>query len=720
MIILKYIKSLKKERWFLAIKMEKKGKKKKKNYNFKFLYLSIIIILLGIFIGGTIGAVSAFMGINKEIPTKKDFITSLSTTIYDIKGRVIAKLWKENREIVPLSRIPKNLINAVIAIEDSRFYSHHGIDIKGIFRSLVQNMINRKIVEGASTITQQLARTSFLNREKTIRRKIKEAILAIQIEKKYSKDEILELYLNEVYFGHGAYGVQSAAKIFFGKDVSELDLAESALLAGLLRGPYYYSPYVYPERAKKRQETVLRRMLENGFITEEEYRKALNEKLQLAPLNNKMIKNAPYFVNYILNILLKDFDKDELYKGGLKIYTTLDLDIEKIAEKVLKDSGYQGAIISLDPKTGEIRAMVGGRDFSESQFNRATQAKRQPGSSFKPIYYSAALENGFTAGTIVVDEPIKFDNGWEPKNFDNEYFGPVTIAFALAYSLNSVGIKVMQKIGVKKAISYARKFGITTPLVNNLSLALGASEVIPLQIISAYTVFPNKGKWIEPHGILRVEGPDGKVLKKFIPKTRQVIKPETAYIMCRLLEGVIRRGTAWRAYIGREMGGKTGSTNEYRDAWFIGFTPDLLTGIYIGNDDHSPLGNRKTGGLVAAPLWKKIMKEALKDVPPSHFEKPDDIIEVPMCFKTGLLGGPDCKDKTKLPFVKGTVPKETPSPSPISEEGLTPVIGETPNIIITPGSDLIEETPTPIPEKEETMEELIKKLKEKLKKEGKL
>ncbi len=699
-------------------KKKKKKEKKKKIVRVTFIFISVL--LLGIIIGGTIGAVSAFMGINKEIPTKKDFITSLSTTIYDIKGRVIAKLWKENREIVPLSRIPKHLINAVIAIEDARFYSHHGIDIKGIFRSLIQNIINRKIVEGASTITQQLARTSFLNREKTIERKIKEAILAIQIEKKYSKDEILELYLNEVYFGHGAYGVQSAAKTFFGKDVSELDLAESALLAGLLRGPYYYSPYIYPERAKKRQKTVLKKMLEEGFIAEEEYKKALQEKLQLAPLNNKMIKNAPYFVNYILNILLKDFDKDELYKGGLRIYTTLDLDIQRVAEKVLKESPYQGAIITIDPKTGEIRAMVGGRDFSKSQFNRATQAKRQPGSSFKPIYYSAALESGFTAGTIIVDEPIKFDNGWEPKNFDNEYFGPVTLAFALAYSLNSVGIKVMQKIGTKKAISYARRFGITTPLVNNLSLALGASEVIPLEIISAYTVFPNKGKWIEPHGILRVESPDGKILKRFIPKTRQVIKPETAYIMCKLLEGVIKRGTAWRADIGREMGGKTGSTNEYRDAWFIGFTPDLLTGIYIGNDDHSPLGNRKTGGLVAAPLWKKIMKEVLKDTPPSHFEKPDDIIEVPICFKRGLLGSPDCKDKVKLPFVKGTVPKASPTPSSLPEKALTPVAPENYGTIVIPGSDLIGPTQTPTPEKEETMEELIKKLKEKLKKEGKL
>ncbi len=713
----KYIKSIRRAKQ--PLKEDKKKKKNKSNL-IKFVFIFLTVIFLGVLIGGTIGAVSAFMGINREIPTKKDFITSLSTTIYDIKGRVIANLWKENREIVPLSRIPKHVREAVIAIEDARFYKHHGIDIKGIARSLIQNIINRKIVEGASTITQQLARTSFLNREKTIERKIKEAILAIQIEKKYSKDEILELYLNEVYFGHGAYGIQSAAKIFFGKDVSKLDIAEAALLAGLLRGPYYYSPYIYPERAKKRQETVLRKMLENGFITESEYRKALNEKLQLAPLNNKMIKNAPYFVNYILNILLKDFDKDELYKGGLKIFTTLDLDIQKTAEKVLKESGYQGAIITIDPKSGEIRAMVGGRDFSKSQFNRATQAKRQPGSSFKPIYYSAALENGFTAGTIIDDEPMKFDNGWEPKNFDNEYFGPVTMAFGLAYSLNSVGIKIMQKIGIKTAISYARKYGITTPLVNNLSLALGASEVIPLELISAYTVFPNKGKWIEPHGILKVESHDGKILKKFVPRTRQVIKPETAYIMCKLLEGVIRRGTAWRAYIGREMGGKTGSTNEYRDAWFIGFTPDLLTGIYIGNDDHSPLGNRKTGGLVVAPLWKKIMKEALKDVPPSHFEKPDDIIEVPMCFKRGLLEWPNCKDKVKLPFVKGTEPTPTPSVLNTPTKKGTPLIPEKSPIEISPGNEFLESTPTPTPEKEETMEELIKKLKEKLKKEGKL
>ncbi len=697
-------------------KQEKKDKNKKRNFNFLFTF--IIVILLGIFIGGTVGTVSAFMGINKYIPTKKDFITSLSTTIYDIKGREIAKLWKENREIVPLSKVPKHLINAVIAIEDSRFYSHHGIDIKGILRSLIQNIINRKIVEGASTITQQLARTSFLNREKTLKRKIKEAILAIQIEKKYSKNEILELYLNEVYFGHGAYGVQSAARTFFGKDVSQLDLAESALLAGLLRGPYYYSPYIYPERAKKRQQTVLRKMLENGFITESEYEKALNEKLHLVPLNNKMVKNAPYFVNYILNILLKDFDRDEIYKGGLKIYTTLDLDVQRVAEKTLSESGYQGAIITIDPKTGEIRAMVGGRNFKESQFNRAIQAKRQPGSSFKPIYYSAALENGFTAGSIIVDEPLKFDNGWEPKNFDNEYFGPVTLAFGLAYSLNSVGIKIMQQIGVKKAIAYARRFGITTPLVNNLSLALGASEVIPLEIISAYTVFPNKGKWIEPHGLIKVENHEGAVLKRFIPKTRQVIKPETAYIMCKLLEGVIKRGTAWRADIGREMGGKTGSTNDYRDAWFIGFTPDLLTGIYIGNDDHSPLGNRKTGGLVVAPLWKKIMKEALKDIPPSRFEKPDDIVEIPMCFKRGILGKPDCKDKVRLPFVKGTEPEETPVPT-YKEKNLTPIENKTPTLV-TSGEEFSAPTPTPTEEKEETMEELIKKLKEKLKKEGKL
>lgn len=701
-------------------KKNQKKKRKKKETRTKYGYLFIIVILLGIFIGGCVGAVSAFIGISKDIPDKEDFITSLSTTIYDIHGKIIAQLWTENREVVPFSKIPKHMVKAVIAIEDSRFYYHHGIDIKSILRSLVQNMINRKIVEGASTITQQLARTSFLTREKTLKRKIKEAILAIQIEKKYSKEEILELYLNEVYFGHGAYGVQSAAHIFFGKDVSELTLAESALLAGLLKGPYYYSPYIYPERAKKRQLTVLKKMLENGFITVNEYRKAIKEEIHLAPLNNKMIKNAPYFVNYVLNILLKDFDKDELYKGGLKIYTTLDLDIQKVAEKTLKDSGYQGAILTINPKNGEIRAMVGGRDFTESQFNRITQAKRQPGSSFKPIYYSAALENGFTAGTIIMDEPMKFDNGWEPKNFDNEYFGPVTLAFGLAYSLNSVGIKIMQKIGTKTAIAYARRFGITTPLVNNLSLALGASEVIPLELISAYTVFPNKGKWIEPHAILMVKDHDGKVLKRYVPKTRQVIKPETAYIMCKLLEGVIRRGTAWRAYIGREMGGKTGSTNDYRDAWFIGFTPDLLTGIYIGNDDNSSLGNRKTGGLVVAPLWKKIMSIALKNVPPSHFEKPKDIVEIPMCFKRGLSGEPDCKDKVKLPFIKGTVPVETPTVNVTPKEEYTPLQENTNNIIITPGNDLLEPTSTLTPEKEETMEELIKKLKEKLKREGKL
>ncbi|HZK12705.1 MAG TPA: penicillin-binding protein 1A [Atribacterota bacterium] len=534
-----------------------------------------------------------------EMVQENKFLDAINSKVYDINGEIITEFYQENRNPVPLSKLPSNLINATIAIEDSDFYKHKGINLRRILIAQLENiknlilLSNKDIIpQGGSTITQQLAINTFLTREISLNRKLKDILLALQIERSFTKDEILEMYLNEIYFGHGAYGVQSAAKMYFNKNVQDLNLAECALLAGIPRGPSYYSPIVNQENSLKRRNIILNRMLILGYISKEDMEQAKQSPLEL-DYNNKRDKfTAPYFSTFVLSQLLEEYGANVVYKGGLKIYTTLDLKIQNFAEKALQESGYEGAIIAIEPQTGYIKAMVGGKDFGESKFNRAIQAYRQPGSAFKPFIYLTALDNGYTPSNIIEDSPITFENGWSPENYEQEFNGPVTLKEAFEQSINVVGVKLLEQVGVKEVINYSHKAGITSELRPDLSLALGTSEITPLEITSAYATIANLGVRIDPLSIVRIEDYSGNIIKENITQKKKVFKEETCYVLINMMEGVIERGTGWNAKIGRPAAGKTGTTNDFVDAWFIGFTPDLVTAVYIGNDDRKPLGNK--------------------------------------------------------------------------------------------------------------------------------
>lgn len=593
----------------------------------------------------------------KETSNKlEDLTPSLTTRIYDLNGKLIGELFTEKRDYVEFSKVPEIIKRAFLASEDERFYSHPGIDFWGIIRALWQDIVNLDIVEGASTITQQLSRSRFLTPKRVLDRKIKEVFLALMLERKYTKDQIFEAYLNQIYLGHGVYGIKTAAKIYFGKELQDLNLAEVAMLVGIARSPSNFSPYVNFQVAQKQQRRVLQRMKALRFITEEEFQTALSTPIVLSGLEPNL-SLAPHFIDYLLKELTKNFDERTIFSGGLKIYTTLDANLQKVANQALQESEYEGAILCIDPRNGYLKAMVGGKNYQESKFNRAVQAYRQPGSTFKPFIYAAAMDSGFTPSSVLVDEPLVFPNGWKPQNYEKKFRGPVTLREALEGSVNIIGIKLLQETGIDKVIHYARKMGVKSQLRRDLSLALGTSEVTLLELVTAYCAFANEGMTPEPIAILRVENSRDQILYESKPSLHQALSKNTAYIMARLLQGVIERGTGRRANIGRPAGGKTGTTEDFIDAWFIGFTPALVCGIYLGYDDRTPLGPQKTGGVIAAPLFAKVMKEAHKDLPVNDFVKPEGVVELEVCLKSGLLPGSACKT-AKLPFKRGTTPQE--------------------------------------------------------------
>jgi len=662
-----------------------------------------------------------------EMVQGNKFLDAINSKVYDINGKIITEFYQENRNPVPLSKIPSHLINATIAIEDSDFYKHKGISLRGIVRAQWENFkniilqLNKEAKpHGGSTITQQLAINTFLTREISLNRKLKDMLLALQIERSFTKDEILEMYLNEIYFGHGAYGVQSAAKMYFNKNVQDLNLAECALLAGIPRGPSYYSPILNQEVSLKRRNIILNRMYKLGYISKEDMEKAKQSPLEL-DYNNKRDKFvAPYFSTFILSQLLEEYGANVVYKGGLKIYTTLDLEMQYFAETALQESGHEGAIIAIEPQTGYIKAMVGGKDFEESKFNRATQAYRQPGSAFKPFIYLTALDNGFTPSNIIEDSPVTFKNGWSPENYEKEFSGPVTLREAFEHSINVVGVKLLEQVGIKKVINYSHKAGITSELRSDLSLALGTSEITPLEIASAYATIANLGVKVDPVSIIRIEDNKGKIIKENIAQKKKVFKEETCYVLINMMKGVIERGTGWNAKIGRPAAGKTGTTNDFVDAWFIGFTPELVTAVYIGNDDRKPLGNKMTGGVVAAPIWAKFMKNALKNNEKKDFSQPNKITKISVCKESGLLPTDSCPEILTVTFIKGTEPTsyctihqkyfEIPKKEKYPEIK-TPYYEEIEVI-----KEKHEEKSTETEEKEETLQSLIEKLREKHKK----
>ncbi|MBW1982294.1 MAG: PBP1A family penicillin-binding protein [Deltaproteobacteria bacterium] len=634
-----------------------------------------LVLLAGVASGSLLGL---YLGLSHDLPSiqkLENFQPSAVTRVFSADGQEIAEFFVEKRVPVPLDRIPAYLKDAVIATEDRRFYQHAGLDWRGILRAVCKDILSMRLKQGGSTITQQLAKILFLNPEKTLTRKLKEAILALQIERRYRKDEILALYLNQIYLGSGAYGVEAAANTYFGKHVWQLDLAECALIAGLPRAPNRYSPLLHPDRAMQRRAAVLKNLLHTGYITAEQYSAASAKPLQLAAEQNTG-NRAPYFVSYLRPKLEKILGENLLYRGGLRVSTTLRADWQQAARSAL-ESGLEvvdrrhpesreqveGAIIVLDVHTGMIRAMVGGRSHDRSKFNRAVQAKRQPGSAFKPIIYAYALEHGYTQASRIWDAPISYPqkNGgrWQPQNYSGTYEGEITLRRALEISQNIVAIKLLERLGVNPVIDFAHRLGIKSNLQPNLSLALGTSEVSLLELVSAYQAFANGGIWIEPAGITAVVDSHNRPVWQNVPNSSAVLTQEAAYILTDMLRGVIKRGTGRAAArLPWPLAGKTGTTEANRDALFVGYSPQVAVGVWVGYDSSKSLGRGETGARAALPIWKKVMRAILPQTERRDFERPDTVILVQMDEKTGKRATQQCRDAVTAAFVKGTEPGE--------------------------------------------------------------
>ncbi len=703
----------------------------------------IVIIICGVL---TYNFLQTCMQDLPSIEELEEYKPKLSTKIFDINGKLVDEFFIERRAFVHLKDLPPNLINAIIATEDSDFYGHWGISPMGILRALIKDFAHGKFVQGGSTITQQVSKTLFLTSEKKISRKIKEVILAVKFEQRYSKNEILEIYLNHIYFGHGVYGIQLASELYFGKSPTDLNLEECALLAGLPKAPEYYSPYKNPEAAIARRNTVIKRLLKDGFITKGDYENALEKPTNVLEKFSRQ-RYASYFVEYIRQ-KLEPYYGDVLYKGGLRIYTTLDLDMQIAAVNAFEDNlakfdaeklskiqkfletkkitypdddlkiyasteaykNVQGSVIALDPKTGQIRALVGGRNFKQSQFNRATQAKRQPGSSFKTIIFTAAIDQKIPPNTILDDSPVVYYNNgidwqlvgknhdlsdlpqeikdklrkledmpeykdkakrkkqrtpydplqiWMPGNYSHKYLGNITMRQALENSVNIAVIKLLEQVTSKVGVEYTQKLGIKSSVSPYLSMALGTFVVTPLELTNAYATLANNGIRTEPYAIIKICDNQGNILEEHSPEETAVLSEETSYVVTNLLRGVINNGTGMRAKaLGRPAAGKTGTTNDYSDAWFIAYTPELVASVWVGYDDQKTLGRNQTGGKLSASIWLDFMKEALKDKPISDFVMPENCTLVPIDKKTGLRAFEMNENSYMEVFIKGTEPAE--------------------------------------------------------------
>lgn len=775
-------------------KKKRKGRKRGRILSFLF-WSSVVFIFFAVAAG--IGGFFAYKKLAADLPdisALRVYKPSQVSQLYDDKGDLAAEFYVEKRIVVTLDSIPERLVHATIAVEDAHFFEHHGLDIEGMARAMVANLRAGRVVQGGSSITQQVAKALLLSPERTLKRKVKEAVLSVMIDRVYSKYEILEIYLNHIYYGHGAYGVEAAAQMYFGKHMAELTLAESAMLAGLPKAPNNYSPVRFPDKAKARREHVLNRMLAVGYIDQQQYDEAVKEPFNLAE-QQKPVNRAQWFAEHVRRYLEKKYGAELLYQGGLRIDTTLDLSAQAAADEAMRwgleqddqrlgyrgpfghlnleanekpnwaklnpkkdENGYevklyqpggvmrgvvtavekgkvavafetgggiipldkmnwahkvnvnrdsmyapkiedarkvlkrgdivevrlldtakngayplalhqtpgvQGALILMDTKTGYVRAMVGGYDAESTKFNRAVQSLRQPGSSFKPVIYSAAFESGITPATVIEDAPVTVDPAltgfkeWKPMNFEEKFFGPTTIREAVTFSRNIVTIKVLMQIGVTKVVEQARKLGIESPLDPILSLALGSSPVTVLEMARAYATLADHGLRPEPMFIKQVTDSDGKVLEKNEPKTEQTITPAIAFLMANVMKNVVREGTAKAvSAMGRPIAGKTGTTNNFADAWFNGFTPDLVCTVWVGRDNNEPIGRKETGGRAAIPIWMRFMEKVLKDQPVTDFSPPEGIMFARIDKKTGLLTDSTGEDSLFEAFIDGTQPTE--------------------------------------------------------------
>ncbi|MBW4644450.1 MAG: penicillin-binding protein [Goleter apudmare HA4340-LM2] len=598
--------------------------------------LSITMLASSIVAGGLVGLAVSFRNL-PDVRQLRNFFPSETTYIYDIKGKLLTSIHGEaNREVMSLDRISPNLKRAVLASEDGHFYQHHGINPTGVGRALVVNFVAGGVKEGGSTVTMQLVKNLFLSRKRAFTRKIAEGVLAIRLEQILTKNQILEMYLNQVYWGHNNYGVQTAARTYFNKSAEFLTLGESAMMAGLIQAPEEFSPFVSMKLAKQKQKEVLGRMLGLNWITEQEYDDALKQEIKLGRIRSFQGSALPYVTNAVAQELAKKFGREALLKGGMRVQTTVDADFQSMAEqtvsswhKKLQGSGLsrnQIALVAIDPRTHFVKALVGGVDPKTSEFNRATQALRQPGSAFKPFVYYAAFASGkFTPDTTVFDTPVSYrdGNGWYyPKNYDGGFSGPMSIRIALAQSRNIPVIKLGKTIGMNKVVETARTLGIMSPMEPVTSLPLGAIGMTPLEMASAYATFANYG-WQSPATVIvRVTDSSGNVLLDNTPKPQQVLDPWASAAVIDVMRSVITSGTGKNADIGRPAAGKTGTTSSEKDIWFVGTVPQLTTAVWVGRDDNRQLARGATGGVMVAPIWRDFMQKALKDVPSENFKPP--------------------------------------------------------------------------------------------------
>ena len=747
--------------------------------------LAVAMVLLMVAVIGAFGAYRHLAADLPRIDSLVDYRPPIISSVYADDGRKIGEFYTERRIVVDLDQIPQRLRQAFVAAEDSRFYQHRGIDLVSIARAFFKNLEAGTIVQGGSTITQQVTKSFLLTPERSYSRKIKEAILAYRIDRVFSKDEILYLYLNQIYLGHGAYGVAAAAENYFDKPVADLSLAECAMLAGLPQAPSRYSPFSHPERARQRQRYVLNRMVEEGMVSPAEARAAAETELEIKPRRNWFFEEVPVYTEHVRRYVIERYGEKRLLNDGLQIYTAVDTAAQKAArneiEKGLraldKRRGYrgpleqltaegakewiarrsaddlpvpgeireavvtavddrsgrvrvdlgpragviqmagmqwarpldpvsgkaagrletpgqilkvndlvqvrveaagqdaapltlaleqvprvEGALLCLENRTGQVKAMIGGRDFAASQFNRAVQSRRQPGSAFKPIIYAAAIDKGYTPASMLIDAPIIYhdearDFTWKPRNYGRRFHGPTSLRRALAQSRNVVTVKLLRDIGVPYVIDYARRLGITSPLAPNLSIALGSSGVSLLELVQAYSVFANRGERVAPIFVTRIVDRDGRVLEEAEDRREPVISPATAYIVTSLLESVVQEGTGQRVKaLGRPVAGKTGTTDDLHDAWFMGYTPGFTTGVWVGFDDETPLGDGETGARAASPIWLGFMQTLLQDRPVEVFTVPEGVVFAKIDAETGLLAIAESRETRFECFKEGTEP----------------------------------------------------------------
>jgi len=663
-----------------------------------FIVVSACLFIVGLFMGW-------FYHLTSELPPisqLEEYELMNSTRVYDMNGELIKVFASEHRQSVPLSQISDTLINAFIAIEDENFYDHTGVDFPSILRAFLANFRKGSISQGASTITQQLARDMFLSLEQSMNRKVKEALLGFRIERTFSKDQILEMYLNKTYLGGGNFGVESAAQNYFGKSAKDLNLSECALLARIPQAPSYLNPRLNYNEVVRRSKFVLAQMYELGYIDDSAYYRAFYDLVEIKK-QKKAKEPADYFLEYVRKYIEQKYGTSMLYGGGLQVYTTLDTDLTSHADSVInnhlnefeKKMNYevkyedfspdtfdietkyvQGGAYGIEPSTGYVRMMLGGRNFNHSKFNRMLQAKRQPGSAFKPFIYTAAISNGYTPATMVNDLPLVFLQNdtvlWKPPNYSDKFYGLTRLRIALKHSRNIPAITLFMHVTPYEVIKYAERLGIESPLYPFPALSLGSAEVYPAELISAYCPFANGGERIEPIYITRIEDDTGKILEEHMPYSSRVIPEEIAYVMTSLMQSVVDGGTAggirWRGFY-LPAAGKTGTTDNFQDAWCIAYTTQMVLGIWVGFDDNITLGKGQAGAYVAVPPWPYIMKRAVYNSSPKdstgeaivnkklyEFHEPNNIVHVTISENTGLLAQPFEKDVTEEIFIRGTEP----------------------------------------------------------------